>query len=149
MCGCKKSIGSMARKSRSRSTKVTMEDALAVGAGAVLSVVANKVINQTIPENLAPTVGKFVPIAKAAGGAYLASSAKDRRLKMFGLGVAATGALELGQKFAPEFVQIGSAGDMYQRLGSAAPSLTEIPLSISGSYAEPAMLGVDNEMATL
>ncbi|WP_139211964.1 hypothetical protein [Neolewinella agarilytica] len=139
------------RKSSSRSTKVTMEDGLAVAAGALASVVANKLINSYIPEGQADMLGKVIPVLKAAGGAYLATTVKDRRLKMAGLGMAATGAIELGQKFAPEFVAIGSAGDIYQRLGGLGTSLTEIPLSISGSnYDSPAMLGVENlEMATL
>jgi hypothetical protein len=139
------------RKSSSRSTKVTMEDGIAVAAGAVVSVVANKLINSYIPESMADTVGKVVPLGKAALGIYLATSVKDRRLKMAGLGMAATGAIELGQKFAPDFVAIGSAGDIYQRLGGVGTSLTEIPLSISGGYGnDPAMLGVDNmKMATL
>jgi hypothetical protein len=139
------------RKSSSRSTKVTMEDGIAVAVGAVGSVVVNKLINSYIPESMADTVGKIVPLGKIALGIYAATSVKDRRLKMVGLGAAATGAIELGQKFAPDFVAIGSAGDIYQRLGGLGTSLTEIPLSISGGqYGDPAMLGVDNmEMATL
>lgn len=128
-----------------------MEDGIAVAAGAVASVVANKLINSYIPAGQADMIGKVIPAVKAAGGIYLATQVKDRRAKMFGLGMAATGAIELGQKFAPEFVAIGSAGDIYQRLGGIGTSLTEIPLSISGgSYGEPAMLGVENmEMAML
>jgi len=128
-----------------------MEDGLAVAAGAVVSVVANKLINSYIPAGQAEMLGKVIPVVKAAGGIFLATKSKDRRLKMAGLGMAATGAIELGQKFAPEFVAIGSAGDIYQRLGGLGTSLTEIPLSISGGYGEqPAMLGVENvQMATL
>jgi hypothetical protein len=128
-----------------------MEDGIAVAAGAVASVVANKLINSYIPEGQADMIGKIIPVAKAAGGIYLATMVKDRRAKFFGLGMAATGAIELGQKFAPEFVAIGSAGDIYERLGGLGTSLTEIPLSISGanygSYGEPAVLGM--EMASL
>jgi len=130
MCGCKSKVSGMARKKSSRSTKVTMEDGLAVAAGAVVSVVANKLINSYIPAGQAEMLGKVIPVVKAAGGIFLATKSKDRRLKMAGLGMAATGAIELGQKFA---------------------SLTEIPLSISGGYGDqPAMLGVENmQMANL
>jgi hypothetical protein len=127
-----------------------MEDGIAVGVGALVGAVANKLINSYIPAGQADMVGKIIPFAKAAGGVYLATMVKDRRVKMLGLGIAATGAIELGQKFAPEFVAIGSAGDIYQRLGGLGTSLTEIPLSINGYGDQPAMLGVDNmAMASL
>jgi len=126
----------MARR-KSKSVPITTEDVLWGVGGAVASLAANRVVNQAtakMPENTRQMIAKGLPLAKAGGGAYVATRKKvSRNWKFFALGVAGTGALELGIKQAPQYFSISGAGgaDIFSMLGNT--STVEIPIEPSGS----------------
>lgn len=150
-CGCK--VGRMATKSKS--VTITTEDVLWGVGGAVVSLAANKVVNQatqSMPDNTRQMIARGLPLAKAGGGAYVATRKKTpRNWKFFALGVAGTGTLELGIKQAPQYFSIGGAGnaDVFDLIGNT--NTVEIPIEPSKSlnsgsgdgFVQEPILGTD------
>lgn len=151
-CKCKrKRIGS----SKGRSVAISQEDILWGVAGAATGLIANKFLamaKDKLPQGvLKDNLGKVVPIAKAAGGGYMAyKNDLARNWRFFGLGLAGTGVNELGQKLAPEyFVSVGNIeSDMYKLIGNS--ELIEIPVNPSEEivtdpppFEEEVVMGTD------
>lgn len=113
--------------SRKRSVTITQEDVMYVALGAAGGMALNGVLNKALEKMPnKEMIGKAVPAAKLLGGGFLATQKKQsRNIRMIGLGLAGTGAVELGQKFAPEYFSIGSA-DIFDYLGSS--DLTRVPV---------------------
>lgn len=133
MCGCTNKIGRMAKKSVS----ITTEDVTWAVGGALVSLGANRLINQAIakmPEGNQATVAKAVPVAKVLGGGYLAIKKKTpRNWRFFGLGVAGTGAVEAGLQLAPEYFMTGTAdgSNVFDLIGNS--DVVNIPVVPSAS----------------
>lgn len=146
-------IGStMAKKRRSTRGGITFktEDLLIAGGSAVAALGVNKIINTAVasqPENVQKYLGYGIPVAKALIGGYLATQkGMSRTVRLAGVGVAATGAMELGSKLMPEFLGIGSAGDAYTSLiGSADPILRLSVDSSRDMVGASAIYGAEKE----
>lgn len=125
----------MARKSKS--VTITTEDVLWGLGGAVVSLAANKVVNQatqSMPENTRQMIGNGLPLAKVGAGVYAATRKKTpRNWKFFAIGAAGTGALEFGIKQAPQYFSISGSGgaDVFDLIGNT--NVVEIPIKPSGS----------------
>lgn len=117
--------------------------------GGVGSLAANRLINQVVakqPEKTREILGKAIPAAKVALGAYLATQKKmSRNVRFVGLGVAASGSIELAVQVAPQYVGINGTGDLYQQIGSADPLLRlTVDPAVAGNYSSrPAMYGTE------
>lgn len=141
------------RKSRRSSVTVTKEDVLYLAAGAVGGLILNKGINMALanqPEGKTKEIlQKAIPALKLAAGGYGATmKGQKRNIRYVALGMAATGAIELGIQLVPEYASINGTGNLYiDQLGSADPMLrlTADPannyarstdLALSGMYDE-------------
>lgn len=148
MCGCQKLSG-MARRRSSKSVNITMEDVGYAMLGAVGSLALNGVVGKAVasqPANVQDTVGKALPVVKVVGGGYVAMNKKmPRPARFVGMGVAGTGSIELGVKFAPQYFSIGNTGggDVFAFIGS--PNTVQIPIEPAGGndqlFEEEAVMG--------
>lgn len=117
--------------------------------GGVGSLAANRLINQVVakqPEKTREILGKAIPAAKVAIGGYLATHKKMKRnVRFVGLGMAASGAIELAVQVAPNYVGINGTGDLYQQIGSADPLLRlTVDPAVAGEYSSrPQMYGTE------
>lgn len=153
MCGCQKLSG-MARRKSSKSVNITTEDVGFAMIGAVGSLALNGLVGRAVasqPANVQDTVGKALPIAKVVGGGYVAMNKKmSRNVRFIGLGVAGTGGIELGVKFAPQYFSIGNAGggDVFAFIGSPT---VKIPIEPAGEgqqlFEEEAVMGAGDPMS--
>ncbi|MEO0733388.1 MAG: hypothetical protein AAFZ52_11175 [Bacteroidota bacterium] len=127
----------MARK---KSVNLTIEDAGYVVGGALAGMALNLVANKALASqsaNVKQMAAKGIPAAKVLGGGYLATQKKmDRRLRMAGLGLAATGGIELGRAVAPQYFGIGSADDIFSMIGSP-DSVLALPVVPSAPLEDP------------
>lgn len=102
---------------RSKSVSLGQEDIIFAVGGALGGLALNGVLNQVLanqPENTRNTLAKAIPAVKLIGGGFLAMNSKmDRKLRFAGIGMAATGGIELGSQFAPDYFGIGSSGDVF------------------------------------
>ncbi|MEM9527563.1 MAG: hypothetical protein AAGA31_13195 [Bacteroidota bacterium] len=142
---------------RSKSMNLTIEDAGYVVGGALAGMALNLVANKALAsqsENIRQMAGRGIPAAKVIGGGYLATKKKmDRRLRMAGLGLAATGGIELGRSLAPQYFGIGSADDVFSMIGSpddvlSLPVVPSAPLE-QPLFQEEAVMGTYQDGAVL
>jgi hypothetical protein len=148
-------IGNTMAKKRSRSrggVTFKMEDLAIAGGSAVVALGANKFINTVVAkqsETVQQYLGYGIPMLKAAVGGYLATKkGMSRTMRVAGLGVAATGAMELGIKLLPEFVGIGSPGDAYTSLIGATDPILRLSVDPSSSgVGASAIYGAEKEEA--
>jgi hypothetical protein len=143
----RKKATSRRRRISGTAAKFSTND-LAMGIlGGVGSLAANRLINQVVakqPEKTREILGKAIPAAKVAIGGYLATHKKMKRnVRFIGVGMAASGAIELAVQVAPNYVGINGTGDLYQQIGSADPLLRlTVDPTVSGNYSSrPAMRG--------
>jgi hypothetical protein len=143
----KKKATSRRRRISGTAAKFSTND-LAMGIlGGIGSLAANRLINQVVakqPEKTREILSKAIPAAKVALGGYLATQRKMKRnLRFVGVGVAASGAIELAAAVAPQFIGIQGTGDLYQQIGSADPLLRlTVDPAVAGEYSSrPAMYG--------
>ncbi|MEM6397778.1 MAG: hypothetical protein AAF741_15625 [Bacteroidota bacterium] len=124
---------------RTKSLTITQEDILYACGGALGGIALNGVLSKVLesqPESTRSAIGKALPAAKLIGGGYLATQKKqDRKMRMLGLGVAATGTLELGIKFAPQYFSISGTGDVFDMLGDTTDVLA-LPIVPSAEFDE-------------
>lgn len=117
-CNCKKIGKTMSRRSKSFET----EDLLYAGLGALAGLALNPIINKAVanqPEGTRNMIGTALPVVKGGVGAYLATQQKqNKKLRFIGLGMVATGALELGVRAKPDLFSISGTGDVYRAIGS-------------------------------
>lgn len=158
MCGCK--IGrSMARSKKGGGITVTTEDVMYAVAGALGGLAINGIANKALEsqsEGVRNTFGKALPILKVAGGAYVAQNkTMSRALRFAGLGVAGVGGIELGVKFAPNYLSInGTGSDVFALIGDTR--VVNIPITPSASagqddamFAEEPVAGTDPDFMIL
>jgi len=136
------------RKSRRKSSvNVTKEDVLYLAAGAVGGLILNKGINMALanqPEGKTKEIlQKAVPALKLAAGGYGATMKKQKRgVRYAALGLAATGAIELGIQLVPQYASINGTGNLYlDQLGSAEPGL-RLKADPATSYSKPGELAL-------
>ena len=140
-CACSK-LGSMARKRRgSKSFTITTEDLVFTGLGALGGLALNYGANQLLasqPENTKNMARKALPALKVVGGGSVAINKKmDRKTRFLGIGMAATGSIELGKQVAPQFFGIAGIGnaDVFALIGDA--SSVSIPIApAKGAHEE-------------
>ncbi len=112
-------------------------DVLAAGGGALAGLLANgfisKVTDRIMPGNQ-DMMRKAIPLAKLAGGGYLAVKSKNRMVKFAGIGFAGVAAIETATQFAPETFALNGV-DVFSMIGNTGDSmLLEIdPQMLKGS----------------
>lgn len=154
-CNSIKIGNTMARKRRSRGgVTFKMEDLAIAGGSAVAALGANKIINRVVAsqsESVQQYLGYGIPLLKAAVGGYMATQkGMSRTMRVAGLGVAATGAMELGIKLLPEFVGIGSPGDAYTSLIGATDPVLRLSVDPSANgVGAAAVYGAEKEEALI
>lgn len=152
----------MARRT-TKSVSLSQEDILFAVGGALGGMAVNGLLNKALasqPESTRNTISKALPAAKLVGGGILAMNKKgDRRMRFVGIGMAATGGIELGSQFAPEYFGIGSSGDVFSLLSGtddvlALPIVPSAPLerdfdSVMGSNYMGNSYDLDSDTAVL
>lgn len=131
----------MAKKSRG--FNITTEDIVFAGIGGVIGLAVNPLVNRAVAgqsEEVRNAVGTALPVAKVAGGGYVAmSKQRSRKMRMMGIGLAAEGGVELGLRFIPEkYVSIAGVqnGDVFSTINGT--TAIEIPVNPSAGANLPA-----------
>lgn len=138
----------MARK---KGVNLSQEDILFAVGGALGGIVINGALNKALasqPESTRDMVGKALPAIKLLGGGYVAMNKKmDRKLRFAAIGMAATGGIELGTKFAPDYFSIGNSADVFEMIGRSDDVLA-LPIVPSVPLEEPAFMAADPVLGT-
>lgn len=144
------------KKSTSKSVNITMEDVGYAIIGGVAGLGINGVANKALasaPEALRNNAGKIIPGIKVLGGGYVAMDKNmDRRARFFALGVAGTGAVELGIQYIPAqytgiSAEVSGAGDIFDMLGTVDTVTLDVdpatPITADrGEYFDEELVGV-------
>lgn len=107
--------------------------------GGLAGLAANPILNKALAgqsEQVRNTVGTVLPLGKVVGGGYLAQDNKQAlKWRLFGLGLAAEGGMELGIKYAPQYMSISGVGngDVFDLIGNT--STVSIPIRPAGQLS--------------